>query len=166
MEAFSTRLSPTGLFHSRAFYVDISGNNNNNNNSSTVSNNNNKQINSNNNLNKPFLFSPEKKKNALARVFFFSQSHTHSFLGTRNSHDSKIYMTYCVFSSFFLFFFFYLATLTGLLCVIVIRLGSKADCLSLSWSGLVKVSLQGLVRVHSVDLSQNVLESELNVGSV
>lgn len=62
MEAFSTRLSPTGLFHSRAFYVDISGNNNNNNNSSTVSNNNNKQINSNNNLNKPFLFSPEKKK--------------------------------------------------------------------------------------------------------
>lgn len=77
MEAFSTRLSPTGLFHSRAFYVDISGNNNNNNNnnnSSTVSNNNNKQINSNNNLNKPFLFSPEKKKRISARFFLLTIS--------------------------------------------------------------------------------------------
>ena len=76
MEAFSTRLSPTGLFHSRAFYVDISGNNNNNNNSSTVSNNNNKQINSNNNLNKPFLFSPEKKKRISARFFLLTISHS------------------------------------------------------------------------------------------
>lgn len=59
--------------------------------------------------------------------------------------------------------------LTALACLgglIVIRLRRKANGFPLSWSALVKVSLQRLISVHAVDFGDNVLEGLLDIACV
>lgn len=63
-------------------------------------------------------------------------------------------------------FGYFLAALACLGGLIIIRLGRKTDCLTLSWSRLIEISLQRLVSVHAVDVSENILESQLDIRGV